>query len=894
MGVALSQQRGVAGRAFVRSLNMLLKYVRMYGMRHKRSTDQFDTAWKELRIAVAGSAGLLLGVSGSKLLLDGVPLETGAVERAFSDLLRAIGIASVQFMPNVTIEDFDRLVQAFSIAKPQAVLGQLKATLPSGPRAAIRLNEVRYVEDEGHKGDSVAAQLTATMLEHEKHGGELGNWLNDPHKLLQLIFAAQGADKVTDGGSGDSTSGTGGNGSGSTGLLQEADVVTVLGWLRQLGKTEKETDPQTAAAAMQAGLAQLPQNAVIALRQALAQLAAMPVQSGDQESTLVRLAEHLAVRFALEKYERGEVKVNAVREMLDRMNKEVASLRKVLRAHEETMGKAGLAVETHAEILDRQFWASVPEKSKLAVLLSADAFCIPSKNVRSFVEDAFGRGDKNLPKNVLRMYVKCIRSQEAESRRKTAIGLNDLADLYYKVSDGVLGFALQQVGVQIAQERGADMKALLAAAFARLSHEANANRDYLAVERSLSALQQLEDLDPAFAQELRPRIAVEGRLREFLGDAISSADIPAGFVEVLRRMPRATVEQISSQFAASIRRKECDRLVELLVQVGDPALEHLRAMFRTRPAAEAVLSVGALSRMDFSTLQQELPKMIPGWARIHQDALVRQLSLGAAPQRGSLLQTLLPALDSLIQPLALDEIGISGDKEVVPGLLKFLEVTASAEALGYLAVKAVEALGRLDEPSASDALAKIIGTRSLLKWKYHREIRIAAAQTLHRLNPLLAEQALDGAGLDADDLQLAPLEAGYTEWSRSRRYARVQPSRALSARLQTSKGRTNVLLVWLGLGGGVAACEPRTAAVYESTLELQAGLRRLRPQVLVRATRARELTFEFVNMDLEERSSLRRIITELLRDQGSSLPSPAAQCLHPAVPSRWMSGDQGS
>ncbi len=268
--------------------------------------------------------------------------------------------------------------------------------------------------------------------------------------------------------------------------------------------------------------------------------------------------------------------------------------------------------------------------------------------------------------------------------------------------------------------------------------------------------------------------------------------------------------------------------------------------------------------------------MMPCWARIHQDALVRQLSLGAARQRGSLLLTLLPALDSLIQPLALDEIGISGDKEVLPELLKFVEATASAEALGYLAVKAVEALGRLGEPSAADMLAKMITARSLLKWKYHREIRIAAAQALRRLNPVLAEQALDGAGLDVDDLQLAPLDTGYTEWSRARRYARVQPSRALNARLQTSKGRTNVSLVWLSLGGGVATCEARTAAVYESTLELQAGLRRLRPQVLVRATRSRELTFEFVNMDLEERSSLRRIITELLRDQGTSLTAQAA------------------
>ena len=75
-------------------------------------------------------------------------------------------------------------------------------------------------------------------------------------------------------------------------------------------------------------------------------------------------------RFAsrLERYEKGEVKVNAVRQMLDRMNPEIESLRKILGAHEDKMSDAGLMVETHREILDRQFWAAVPESGKRTVL----------------------------------------------------------------------------------------------------------------------------------------------------------------------------------------------------------------------------------------------------------------------------------------------------------------------------------------------------------------------------------------------------------------------------------------------------------------------------------------------------------------------------------------------
>ena len=66
-----------AGRAFVRSLNILLKFARLYGFGHARTGEQVQIAWGELREAIpeGNETGLLLGATGSQLLLDGVPLE---------------------------------------------------------------------------------------------------------------------------------------------------------------------------------------------------------------------------------------------------------------------------------------------------------------------------------------------------------------------------------------------------------------------------------------------------------------------------------------------------------------------------------------------------------------------------------------------------------------------------------------------------------------------------------------------------------------------------------------------------------------------------------------------------------------------------------------------------
>src|SRR6202040_1010772 len=68
---------------------------------------------------------------------------------------------------------------------------------------------------------------------------------------------------------------------------------------------------------------------------------------------LMRAAEQLAIRYALERFETGDLKVNAVHEMLEQMSQQMGNLRKILQGHEAKMSKAGIMVESHADILDR-------------------------------------------------------------------------------------------------------------------------------------------------------------------------------------------------------------------------------------------------------------------------------------------------------------------------------------------------------------------------------------------------------------------------------------------------------------------------------------------------------------------------------------------------------------
>src|ERR1700722_6506587 len=107
--------RVASARAFVRSLNILLKFAKMYDFGHPRPAAAYATAWKELRAAIGDNeTGLLLAASGEKLLLDGVTLDTGAAEKSFALLLSNAGIASVHFASNVSQATMGKITKRFS------------------------------------------------------------------------------------------------------------------------------------------------------------------------------------------------------------------------------------------------------------------------------------------------------------------------------------------------------------------------------------------------------------------------------------------------------------------------------------------------------------------------------------------------------------------------------------------------------------------------------------------------------------------------------------------------------------------------------------------------------------------------------------------------------------
>ena len=1210
-----SNTRPAAARAFVRSLNILLKFARMYDFGHPRTVKQFETGWSELRTALgSGSeneAGVLLGVSGDQLLLDGTPLESAAAEKSFAKMLSSAGIASIHFSPKVTQASLARFVRAFPTgtgAKPVQLAEQLKTALQGDPH--IHVNEVCFVPaDSAVAKSTIAAQLAARTLGlNSEKSDEL---FNDPERLLQLIIAAEGTkgsgsgpragglggDGSGDGnggsgsggdgsggsgsgngggsgdGSGGSSSGNGFEGSGSgrgggsesrggdgrgtgghgggpgyyagdsseiirgipaghgepgagadgvrmsgpvssvggseggtgsggssgpgtwnivggdgggaalepdaggfwfnkdgskqssgeghgsgarisggvpvhgsnlasesrssdfgtwnivggseegapldpnaggfwlnkenstesgpnarglsgeavpvapghaarggsdigstrgagsggagsgpggpgrsdrsgglgtspsgsvgsipagqggggsrgagarntggsgpniwkvpessssepgevsrwgnatagirgsrsargaagsmaveTGLmtLHEDELKGILQVLAQIARTTDSSKDRIDPASFQSRLSTLPRRARFTVSQALSALAAQAPSETSDKPTLMKLAEHIAVRFALESYEKGDIEVNAVRQVLDEMSLELDGLRKILGVYEEKMNRHGIEVQSHVDLLAQQFWAQVGDEKKKAVLDSPEAWCVPPAKIREYVEGLTARGEKEEAENTLRNYANCITNKSPEQRRQTSMGISELAGLYAKSDERLLVETIRKVGVQLAEERDSELQSLVGAAFVRLSQEAANKRSYPAIQRAVELVEYVETERPGLGNNLRPRIAVENRLPEFIEEALKAGNVPNGLADLLRRMPAPASEHLAGRFSRSGFREDCDLLISMMEVLGPEGLQHLREQLRRGGAVEVTEAIGILTRLDADLVVEVLPGRMSEWKRTTHDRVVRQISSSGGSERGRLLLTIFDSLDALIRPLAIDEIGMSGEQGSDMRLLRLAEGDLPKDGTGYLRLKAIEALGRLRTGGAEVVLRKIAEARKAFRWANPSELRLVAAQAMEKIDPEWIRNFIPRSGLSVAELSIEPLDADPNSSAiRQRRYPRLRLEHAVSGMTTNLKENCRLDIPELTLGGGVAICDQSLHPGSLVNMKLNTGQKPVKAQTIVRDANTQARAFEVVEMDLEERAKLRRLLVALGNIQKQSTP----------------------
>src|SRR5262249_21960564 len=150
-----SPGRPEAAGGLLRSLNALMKSVRLYGAQHQRSNQQLQDVLTQIKAALATSDSLTFGVAGQRLVVNGRPLPPGPSETSFADVLNAANIASFQFFAGVEPDELLAFALALSTKNPSDL-----AKFADQTSSHIHLNEVQFVAHTGGTGTADAARST--------------------------------------------------------------------------------------------------------------------------------------------------------------------------------------------------------------------------------------------------------------------------------------------------------------------------------------------------------------------------------------------------------------------------------------------------------------------------------------------------------------------------------------------------------------------------------------------------------------------------------------------------------------------------------------------------------------------------------------------------------------
>ncbi len=661
-----------------------------------------------------------------------------------------------------------------------------------------------------------------------------------------------------------------------TGLmtLHQDELQGILQMLSQIARTNDGAKDNLDASSFQSRLSALPRRARFTVSQALAALAAQaPTETADKP-TLLKLAENIAVRFAMERYQKGDVKVDAVRQLLDEMSGELDGLRKILGVYEQRMKRAGLDVGSHADGMAQEFWSLISDDKRKAIIESGDIWCVPAPKIREHVEQLMARGENAAAEKVLSRYMSCLSDKSTEARRQTVIGIAELAPIYAKCDEKLFMSAMREIGLRLVDEKDSELQSLIGAAFVRLSQEAQKHRSYAVIQRSVEMLNYIESERPGASKNLRPRIGIENHLPEFIDESMRAGNIPAGLKDLLRRLPQQASEQIASRFGRVGFREDCELLVSMMEVLGPEGLDHLRAQLRNGNPGDAIDTVGILVRLDRETVERVLPDRMKQWKRIAHDRVVRQIAVSGAPDYGRLLIQIFDLLDSLVQPLAIDEIGMSGEISADMRLLRFAEGDLPGGSTEYLRLKAIEALGRLRTSNAEAVLRKVAESKKAWRWTNPPELRLVAAQALEKIDPDWARHFIPQSDLSVAELSIEILDRDPNSSAiRQRRYPRLRLERPVPATTVNLKENFRMEIPEMALGGGIALCEQSLHPGSVVDMRLNAGTKIVRAQAIVRDANTQARAFEVVDMELEERYKLRKLLVQL----GNALKQTTSQ-----------------
>jgi hypothetical protein len=794
---ATTHAKVAMGRSIVRSLYALSRSVRLFGLSHSRTRERLDEIFRKIQELNLPS-GLVISVQDDRLTIDSVVLENGAAEQSFARFLRQINQTAFRIDHNFSIDALEDVVSAIAF-----------------DRGTLR--HLSYEEPPPTSAEATRPWLTpAGLLQVVKVGGK--------------AVAEDDRD------------------------IREQPVEDATSAYRVLVQLARIRDEASARAVLESSHLSLP---LLALLQQVLQELSEDVPSLAGNNLLLRVAHRMAIRVIQTRIERSTVAAAEVPALVERAAQELGELQTAMPGEDDV--QAGLRPEALADSIESELWNTASDAAMRNALLFDTPYYVPAPSIATYLERMIAHGEELVVATILTNYAAAIDGREAEGRRRSVIGIPELAELYILVVPEFAPKLVTSVSRQLMRESDVRMQSLLSTALIRLNYAAQQQRDFASTTAASDAVDEIGHRRPVLGMELRPRISVENRLPEYVDEALTVKHVNADLLGLLQRHSAAVTQQLCDRFRNSSLREESERLTNLAREMGEETREELLRRLRTGNSDETLSAVALLCSLAPEELAVILPRRASGWTRAQQDVLVRQLSLVPDPNRGRILLGLLPQLDALIVPGAIDEIGMSGEANAASSMVH-IATDEGSRISAYSKVKAIEALGRLRAASAVDALNQLLHSRRLFQWAQPHELRTAALQALHMIDPEQAAHFAPSSGITQAELSIGPLAVtGGNPWARQRRYSRIFPTKPVEATTNLRGKKAGLEIVEISLGGGKARSSELQSG-GDIALQLHLAMRRMNSEVLVRDLRANEITFEIADIALSDRSRLRQFL----------------------------------
>jgi PilZ domain len=804
---------------FLRSFHLLLRSVRLYHQHHPRLIDSLKSTGHALDDALSGSAILRFTIEHDRLAVtkqllgSGHPLgDTRGELKTLAEVFSRASIHSLTFVPHTRLDEllqFARAVDDAFRAPKTSSREDWASRLREHRITGIRVNEA---PERASESINFAGLLEALLGGAKSYAnGDLGNAAPDQFRAaLRRLWASAG----------------------------------------RLGHVRLEA-PQEAARAIRdefAGSDEL-------LRSMLMHGVALepPRETESLGVYLARVSDALSIDYARSEFVARRLRPAEVRMML-------SQLRPERDGQQES--------DANLDPLVERFWSSLPAREKTRLLASEDAWCLPIRLLRDYLEGLVAAAEsrraeasRRQARRALADFVRCMNSEEEKARRAVASGLLELKDILERIWPCP---QLADLGKNVV----AALQREVSPGIANLLEQLTQTLAALALARGECAEVEtiLMEIDQAPPESDEERLAV--LTRQIVGReewlllvdlALANRPLDPALPRLLRRDPERLLDRLRLLLTSSAGSNTLPSMARLVRAAGESVIGALETHLLEPRRQRVATAIKLLSSAAPERLITALPRAFPSWDWSLQDLAVTELARQTAPALRLQVATgfldLLRDAHLLVTPGMIDHIGLVGDSSAVPRLMEI--AIGDAERFGdvFIRIKAIEALGRMKASSAATPLRNLVRNRSGLTYVEPAGLRSAAEDAL----ALIEDR---GGSLTLR----VPAKASATStppFAQPRRYLRVALPEPLPAKMEGPQ-KHSARVRSIALGGALLETSAQFSLGESLRIEIQAGFEKIRATAVVRSVSTKGCGIEFVHMSQDDREKLRRRINKLL------------------------------